>query len=204
MEIRAFSCTPFATNCFVVTEGDEAIVVDPGDATAELVEVVGRVRVRAIINTHGHCDHCGGNAALVAQTGAELLCHEDDAPLLHALSQQGAMFGLSFQPSPDPDRFVADGDTITLGPHSMRILHVPGHTPGHIALHGDGFILAGDVLFAGSIGRTDLPGGDHRRLLTSIRERLLPLPDETIVYSGHGPATTIGDERRHNPFLVAL
>lgn len=204
MEILSFPMTPFVTNCFVLKEGEEALVVDPGDVTPELVQGIDGCTVRAIVNTHCHCDHCGGNAALNERTGAELLCHEADLPLLRALERQGKMFGVPLSPSPDPDSFLSEGDSVTIGGASLKVLHTPGHSPGHIALVGHGFIIAGDVLFAGSIGRTDLPGGNYDQLLTTIRTKLLPLPDETVVYCGHGPNTTIGAERRNNPFLVGL
>jgi hydroxyacylglutathione hydrolase len=196
--------TPFVENCFVIRNGAEALVIDPGEASPELLDAIRGYTVRTVVNTHGHCDHCGGNAELLRQTGAELVCHRDDLPLLRMVEQQGAMFGVYFPPSPDPNRFLEEGDTLTVGDATLRVLHTPGHSPGHIVLLGDGFLIAGDVLFAGSIGRTDLPGGNYGQLLDSLREKILPLPDETTVYSGHGAATTVGEERRTNPFLVGL
>ncbi len=132
------------------------------------------------------------------------MCHEAELPFLQALEHQGTMFGVPFPPSPDPDRFIDEGDTLTVGDTQLDIVFVPGHSPGHIALVGDGFVIGGDVLFQSSIGRTDLPGGDMEQLLESIRTKLLTLPDETRVYSGHGPVTTIGAERHGNPFLADL
>jgi glyoxylase-like metal-dependent hydrolase (beta-lactamase superfamily II) len=204
LDILTFSLTPFATNCFVIREKGEALIIDPGDTTPELLRSIVGYTVRAIVNTHCHCDHCGGNAELVVRTGAELACHKDDLPLLRALEAQGEMFGVPFPPSPDPDRFLQEGDILEAGDVALKVLHTPGHSPGHIVLVGDGCVFAGDVLFAGSIGRTDLPGGDYRQLLDSIRTKILPLPDATIVYCGHGPDTTIGTERRSNPFLADL
>jgi glyoxylase-like metal-dependent hydrolase (beta-lactamase superfamily II) len=196
--------TPFFMNCFVLREGDEALVVDPGEVTPELLRAIEGRTVRAIVNTHAHCDHCGGNAELIRLTGAPLLLHRDDLPLLRIVDQQGLMFGVPFPPSPDPDRFLEEGDTLEIGGETLRVIHAPGHSPGHIVLQGNGFVIGGDVLFAGSIGRTDLPGGDSRRLMDSIRTKLLSMPDDTVVYCGHGAATTIGEERRTNPFLVGL
>jgi hydroxyacylglutathione hydrolase len=204
LEITAFPVTPFATNCLVLREGAEALVVDPGDVPRALAEHLAGTTVKAIVNTHGHCDHCGGNAALKAMTGAELACHEKELALLRAIVQQGAMFGMPFPPSPDPDRLLEEGDVLEVGGSRLEVLLTPGHSPGHIVLLGDGFVLAGDTLFAGSIGRTDLPGGNHDELLKSIQTRLLCLPDATQVYSGHGPVTTIGEERSTNPYLVEL
>lgn len=202
MDIVSIPLTPFEANCLVLREGNEAIVVDPGEVSPELLEVLDGVSVRLIVNTHCHCDHCGGNAGLIAHTHAPLAIHEAELPLLRAIEAQGRMFGCYFPPSPEPDRFLRDGDAIELGAHAFRVVHAPGHSPGHIVLVGKGLAIVGDVLFAGSIGRTDLPGGDHRQLMESIQTKLLTLPDETVVYCGHGPATTIGAERRSNPFLV--
>ena len=204
MDISCFVTTPFASNCFVLREAGEALVVDPGEATPEVLRAIQGDRVKAIVNTHGHCDHSGGNAPMIARTGAELLCHRDDLFLLRMLEDQGRMFGVPFQASPDPDRFLEDGDILTVGVSTLTVRHTPGHSPGHVVLVGDGFVIVGDVLFQGSIGRTDLPGGSHSQLLQSIRDTLLTLPDDTVVYCGHGGPTTIGEERQTNPYLVDL
>jgi hydroxyacylglutathione hydrolase len=204
LEIQSFVMTPFVMNCYVIRDAGEALVIDPGEATAELKACVADDKVTMVFNTHCHIDHSGGNAGMVAATGAPLVCHQDDLPLLEALPQQGMMFGVSCEPSPAPDRFVEEGDTVKVGGVSLRVLHTPGHAPGHVVLVGDGFVIAGDVLFSGSIGRTDLPGGDYEQLLNSIKTKLLPLPDDTVVYCGHGPETTIGRERATNPFLRGL
>jgi len=204
MEILSFPVTPFIVNCLVLKDGGEALVVDPGEATPAVLRSLDGCTVRTIVNTHCHIDHCGGNAALKAETGAELVIHKDELQLLQHMAAQAMMFGVPVTSSPDPDRFLAEGDTVSVGEAALRVLHAPGHSPGHIVLVGDGYVIAGDVLFAGSIGRTDLPGGDYDQLMESIRTKLLTLPDDTTVYTGHGPATTIGAERRGNPFLVGL
>ncbi len=204
MDIIALPMTPFVTNCYVLREGDAALIVDPGDMTPELLDAIDGYTVKTVVNTHCHCDHCGGNAAVLEHTGAELVCHEAELPLLRSLERQGMMFGVPFPPSPEPDRFLNAGDTVEVGSVKMDVRLAPGHSPGHLVLVGDGFVVSGDVLFAGSIGRTDLPGGNHAQLLESIRTQLLTLPDDTIVYNGHGPETSIGVERRTNPFLVGL
>lgn len=201
MEIQCFTVTPFQENCYVLSHGGETIVVDPGEAAPELIAAIAGAKVTMIFNTHCHCDHSGGNAELMKRTGAPLVAHEADLPLLRTISQQGAMFGVRVPASPDPDRFIEEGDTIDIGGAKLKVFHTPGHAPGHVVLVGDGFVIAGDTLFAGSIGRTDLPGGDYDTLIRAIREKLLVLPDETRVFSGHGPATTIGAERRSNPFV---
>ena len=204
MEITTFPVTPFVENCFVLKDGGESLVVDPGETIPEIFACLEGTTLRLIVNTHGHCDHCGGNADMVAKTGADLAIHEAELPLLQSIDAQSRMFGCPFPASPDPTRFLRDGETIHIGAVALQVALAPGHSPGHIVLVSDGFVFAGDVLFAGSIGRTDLPGGNHQQLLDSIRTKLLPLPDETTVYCGHGPATTIGAERRSNPFLVGL
>lgn len=204
MKIHTIVVTPFQVNCYVVEDGGEAVVIDPGEATPELLRRIEGLTVKAVINTHGHADHCGANATLVKITGAPLTCHADDVPLLQAIEIQGQMFGLEVESSPTPDILLKHGDTVRFGTTELAVLHVPGHSRGHIALYADGVLFAGDVLFAGSVGRTDLPGGDHSQLLDSIRSQMLTLPDATKVYCGHGPATSIGEERRHNPFLTLI
>jgi len=141
------------------------------------------------------------NAEAVRLTGAPLVCHQDELPLLEHLDQQGVMFGVTCEPSPKPDRLIEPGEKIRVGSTELEVLFTPGHSPGHVSLLGPGFIIGGDCLFAGSIGRTDLPGGDHATLLRTLQDVYMKLPDETVVYSGHGPVTTIGQERRTNPFL---
>lgn len=204
IEILSFQLTPFVTNCYVLRDGGEAIVIDAGDVTPPLLAALKGYTVPLIVNTHCHCDHAGANAEMKRVTNGALLCHQAELPLLRALVQQGQMFGVPFQPSPEPDRFIAEGDTITVGATTLRVIDCPGHSPGHVALVGDGYIIGGDVLFAGGIGRTDLPGGDAQQLFDSIREKFMTLSDDTIVYSGHGPATTIGRERATNPFMSML
>lgn len=202
MQIQMFTVTPFFENCYVLSHGGETMVVDPGEAAPELKAAVNGQNVTMVFNTHCHCDHSGGNAELMKLTGAPLVAHEADLPLLRSISQQGMLFGVPMPASPDPDRFINEGDIVELGGAQLKVFHTPGHAPGHVVLVGDGFVIAGDTLFAGSIGRTDLPGGNYNQLIRSIKEKLMVLPDDTVVYSGHGPATTIGEERRSNPFLV--
>jgi glyoxylase-like metal-dependent hydrolase (beta-lactamase superfamily II) len=204
LDIISITMTPFVTNCFVLREGSEALIIDPGEMPQELLDAIDGYTVKTVVNTHCHCDHSGGNAAVLAHTGAELVCHEADVPLLESLVQQGEMFGVPFEPSPLPARYIDEGDTVSVGDKELKVLFTPGHAPGHIVLVGDGFVIGGDVLFQGSIGRTDLPGGDHNQLLESIQQKLLTLPDDTVVHCGHGSSTTIGVERAGNPFLVGL
>ncbi len=204
MDILTFTLTPFVTNCYVVRDGGEAIIIDPGEAVPELLESVKGYNVTTIVNTHCHIDHCAGNAGVKNATGAELILPEGELPLLENMPAQARMFGVEVEPSPAPDRFLKEGDVVTVGNVKFDVYDTPGHSPAHVVLVGNGVVFGGDVLFQGSIGRTDLPGGSMETLLESIRTKLWPLPDETIVYSGHGPATTIGQEKRTNPFLVGL
>jgi len=198
---------PLAANCFVIGCGDtrEGIVVDPGAETEKVLAVVKRhgLDIRLVINTHGHFDHVGGNGEVLAATGAFLLIHENDVRFLSRAADSAAMYGLRGTDSPPPDRYLEDGMELAFGGCSLRVFHTPGHTPGGCCLYfsEQGIVITGDTLFADSVGRTDLPGGSHETLIRSIREKLLVLPEATAVYPGHGPATTIGREKRHNPYL---
>jgi glyoxylase-like metal-dependent hydrolase (beta-lactamase superfamily II) len=196
---------PLQVNCFILADEKtkEAVVIDPGDDAREILKVIQDkgLRVRYIVNTHAHFDHVGANKAVKDATGAELLLHEADAPVLATVTKQARSFGMSSVSSPPPDRLLKHGDRIVAGEVSLTVLHTPGHTPGGISLLDEGVVFTGDSLFAGSIGRTDFPGGDLKTLLRSIKTNLMTLPDDTRVFSGHGPASTIGDEKRENPFL---
>jgi hydroxyacylglutathione hydrolase len=199
---------PFATNCYIVgsEESKQGIIIDPGD---EAGVILGRVAdlgldIKLIVLTHGHIDHVGALKAVKEATGAEMAIHADDAKSLRGLRgllQSVLVPGLSYPLPPPPERLLADGDSIDVSGLHFQVLHTPGHTPGGICLLGEGVVFSGDALFHYGIGRTDLPGGSYHRLVESIRTRLLVLPDETIVYPGHGPETTIGAERAGNPFL---
>jgi glyoxylase-like metal-dependent hydrolase (beta-lactamase superfamily II) len=197
---------PLQSNSYLLADEvtREAALFDPGMESESVADILARERliVTAIINTHGHFDHVFGNAYFKAKTGAPLLMHRADLDLVKRLEEQSLYFGFRATPSPPPDRFLEEGDEVRVGGIRLRVLHTPGHSAGGICLVTDGTAFVGDTLFAGSIGRTDLPGGSAETLLTSIREKLLTLPDDTVIYPGHGPATTIGHERRHNPFLT--
>jgi len=205
MQVRSLPVGPLLTNCFVVWDepSKQAMIIDPGgdaDRILGLVQAEG-LTVCLLVNTHGHADHILANSRLREQTGAPLCIHELDAPMLtDSMANLSAWAGLPYRAAP-PDRLLREGDELAVGALTFRVLHTPGHTPGGISLVGPGCVFSGDCLFEGSIGRTDFPGGNHRLLIQSIREKLLALPDDTVVYSGHGPQTTIGQERATNPFL---
>lgn len=197
---------PFQENCILAWDDETktGVLIDPGDEPERLLRTASflGIQVEGIYNTHGHLDHAGAVAAVQDKLGAPFAIHPADRFLLDALPAQARMFGLPAVRVPKVDRELADGDTVTVGGHTAEVLHTPGHTPGGVCFLFPGVVVVGDTLFAGSIGRTDLPGGSHVQLLSSIRERLLGLDDATRVLCGHGPATTIGLERKHNPFLT--
>lgn len=192
-------------NCYIVGCEDtrQAAVVDPGDEAPRILNALAAagLTVACIINTHGHFDHVAANKKIKEATGAPILIHAQDAPMLASLSRSAARWGLSAEDSPAPDRTIADGDTLAVGNLAFRVLHTPGHTPGGVSLLTDSAVFVGDTLFQGSVGRTDFPGGDFETLRASIQTKLFSLDDGTVVYPGHNQPTTIGDERRHNPFV---
>lgn len=206
MKIYSFTIGPLETNAYlVVDEGTrQALLIDPGLESEGIYDVIReeRLDLSAILNTHGHFDHVGGNAFFKAKTGKPVLLHRDDVAMMLQAAEQALAYGFQVSTPPPPDRLLAEGDEVAIGDIRFQVLHTPGHTPGAICLYEKGVAFVGDTLFAGSIGRTDVPGGSHEVLLTSIRSKLLSLPDETAVYPGHGPPTTIGAERVHNPFLA--
>jgi len=196
---------PLMVNCYILgcEETREGVIIDPGGDADKILSVVSNhdLTILQIINTHGHFDHVGANQVLMNAFGVGLSIHELDAPMLDHADVTALKYGLKAVNSPPPTGFLRDGDSISFGKNNLKVLHTPGHTLGGCSLYGEGVVITGDTLFAESVGRTDFPGGSSSTLLTSIREKLLTLPDETIVYPGHGPATTIGHERLHNPYL---
>lgn len=198
---------PLGVNCSVLgcESTGQAVVVDPGGDAERILAVVQRrgLTVTTIINTHGHFDHVGANLRLKEATGAELLIHAADEPMLSRVTTVAGMYGMHAENSPAPDRLLEDGQVIRFGNHTLQVIHTPGHTPGGCCLYleAEQKLISGDTLFADGVGRTDLPGGSHEQLVTSIRTRLFTLPDQIEVWPGHGPATTIGHEKRHNPYL---
>jgi len=206
--IESFKTGPLDNNVYVIIDEDNArcAVVDPGIDSGHILDAL-RARgltVAEVVNTHGHFDHVVGNTLFMGgNDGGDvpLYRHPLDEEMALNADRAAARFELPGEASPPATHALDEGDTYEFGPHRFDILHVPGHSPGSVVLVGDGLIIAGDVLFRGSIGRTDLPGGSMPQLLAGIRAKLMPLPDETRVLPGHGPETTIGRERRANPFI---
>jgi hydroxyacylglutathione hydrolase len=203
-------------NCSII--GDpvtrEALVVDPGDEVSRILDLLGRhkLTVKAIVSTHAHIDHVGGLSKLHKYTGAPVMMHREDLPLYQAMEMQAAFLGVVPPEVTEVHQMLADGDALQWGALEAQVIHTPGHTPGSVSLYmpceagkvtlAAPQLFAGDTLFAGSIGRTDLWGGSMKDILSSLKGKLMALPDETIVHPGHGARTTIGDERHSNPFLT--
>lgn len=206
LKVIRFSVGPLDNNTYLVADETtgEAAIVDPSFNSRQIWEEAQArgLRIVWVLNTHAHIDHVAENAFFIERSGAPLAIHPAELPLLRALPQQALWMGVEPPAYAEPDQLLTDGESIPLGESSLKTLLTPGHSPGGVSFLGDGFVIVGDALFAGSIGRTDLPGGDHAQLIGSIRARLLTLPDSVVVYPGHGPQTTIGAERLSNPLLI--
>ena len=208
MKLTIIPVTPFAQNCslLVCERSGRAAVVDPGGDLEKIEAALAKsmARLEKILLTHGHLDHCAGTAELALRHGVPIEGpHEHERFWIDQLEGQARMFGFGAVEQFEPDRWLADGDTVTVGDTTLEVRHCPGHTPGHVIFFSaaDRLALVGDVLFAGSIGRTDFPRGNHAQLLASIRDRLWPLGDDVRFVPGHGPMSTFGQERRSNPYV---
>jgi hydroxyacylglutathione hydrolase len=203
--IKSLSVGPIMANCYIVgcEKTKTAAVIDPGDEAARILSALAesQLTLKYILNTHGHFDHVGANKGLKDATGAEILVHASDAPMLTQLSAMASGMGMSVENSPPPDRTIEDGDEISFGDITFTVIHTPGHSPGGVSFYTDGVVFAGDTLFAGSVGRTDFPGGDFNLLKDSIQKKLFILDDDVVVYPGHMGKTTIGMEKKYNPFV---
>ncbi|MYA64251.1 MAG: MBL fold metallo-hydrolase [Gemmatimonadetes bacterium] len=210
MEILTFTGGPFVQNTLVVAcaDGRTALLIDPGAATPEALGAIRdrRLEVAAILLTHAHLDHIEGVAQARRETGAPIYLHPLDQPLYDSVAAQAAAFGVPWEEQPPPDLDLVPGENLSFGGSEFEVVFTPGHAPGHVMFvsTSEPVAIVGDVVFAGSIGRTDLPYGDYRVLMESIRNEVLTLPDETVLYTGHGPETTAGHERVTNPFLIPV
>ncbi len=211
-QVESFVFSPFAENTYVLhDETKECVVIDPGcyapEEEKELVKLIEALNLKPVklLNTHCHIDHVFGNKFVAEKYDLTLETHKGEIPVLEALPQYSQLFGVESAPSPSPGVLLDEGDVVRFGNTELEVLFTPGHSPASISFYNrrDGFIIAGDVLFKGSIGRTDLPGGDLNVLMASITEKLYTLDDKVIVYNGHGPETTIGEEKATNPFVRA-
>jgi hydroxyacylglutathione hydrolase len=207
MILRTLVVGPFASNCYIVGSDStkQGLIIDPGAEAKLILNTVNELglKVGLVVVTHAHIDHIGALAAVKESTGAEFAIHQLEAKAgLGMFSRiMSSMTGGSFSQPPKPERLLKDGDSISIGDLKFTVLHTPGHSPGGISLYGEGILFSGDTLFNHGIGRTDFPGCSYEQIIDSIKNKLLRLPDETLVYPGHGPATTIGEEKRGNPFF---
>lgn len=206
MIFKSLVVGPLEVNCFVLAceQTREGIIVDPGDNAPGILELVEEddLNIVEVVATHGHFDHIGRAASVIEATGAPFAIHKADMFMVEGLVDIAAFLGFETDSPPEANRFIGEGDTVSFGTETLSILHVPGHAPGNVALTWPGHAIVGDTLFAGSIGRTDLEGSDPDVLMASIKNKLLPLGENTHLYPGHGPFTTVGQEKRTNPFLA--
>ena len=211
MIIKMYTVGPLKTNCYVVgcEERLEAVLIDPGFSSAEGRIILDQLKsmnlkLKYVINTHGHFDHILGNSLIKEETGAEILIHRKDAEMiLDPEKNLSVLIGARVY-SPPAEHCLEDDETISIGELAFKVMYTPGHTSGSISLLIDNILFSGDTLFAGSIGRTDLPGSSYREIIRSIREKLLVLSDDVKLYPGHGPISTIGEERRNNPYIIRI
>lgn len=210
IHIEKFIFNPFQENTFLLYDDSlEAVVIDPGcyerfeeERITQFIQDNDLV-LKKVLNTHAHIDHILGNAFFFDKFNLKPVIHKGDLEILKSVEHYGQAFGINPEPSPEPTEFMEDGGEISFGNSILKVVHIPGHSPGHIVLINEAqkFIIGGDVLFYGSIGRTDLPGGDHQTLINSIQEKLMTMDEDYVVYPGHGPSTNIGFEKKNNPFL---
>jgi glyoxylase-like metal-dependent hydrolase (beta-lactamase superfamily II) len=208
VRVHVLEVGPLAVNCYIVEHvaTRKAAVIDPGEDGESILGQIGKLglSVNKILLTHGHFDHVGAVGLLRAKSGAKVHIHPDDVDRMKTARRQGLMFGLWVPDTPPPDVLVGEGDRVPFADREFRVAHTPGHTPGCVSyiMESGNMAFVGDLIFAGSIGRTDLPGGDHEALIRAVREKIFVLPGDTVLFPGHGPATTVGEEKRSNPFFT--
>lgn len=206
MFIKSITVSPFASNCYIVAseETHNGVIIDPGDEVDRIIGEIedAGVKVSKIINTHGHIDHIAGAKEMQDKLGIPFFIHEADMDFLKLVNEQAQMYGMETRGVPEVEGYLNEGDSIEFDDIKLSVLHTPGHSPGGICFLGEKDVLVGDTLFDGSIGRTDLPGGNHEQLIESINKKLMTLDESINVFSGHGPQTTIGIEKSTNPFLI--
>ncbi|WP_118193594.1 MBL fold metallo-hydrolase [Albibacterium indicum] len=210
IHIKSFVCNPYQENTYLLyDESGASVIIDPGMySPAEEKEVLGFIdehdlKLEYVLNTHCHIDHILGNRLIYDTYGLLPTFHEKEIPLYAEVQNYAPQMGIRYEVSPISETFLPESGTVRFGDHLLELIFAPGHSPGHLCFYSrsEGFIIGGDVLFKGSIGRTDLPGGNHSQLIQSISDKIYQLPDDTVVYPGHGPATTVGQEKRTNPFV---
>jgi hydroxyacylglutathione hydrolase len=205
MLFQELTVGPLDVNCYILgcEETKEAVVIDPGGNAEEIKDSLDRLNLKAVflLITHGHFDHTGGLKKLKELTNSSICIHKEDAFLLEEGSAHASLFGFNMDSVPRADRLLLDGEEIQLGRYNIKVIHTPGHSPGGVSYYIDNKIFVGDVLFAGSIGRTDLPGGNYKTLINAVKTKLFSLPGHTVVYPGHGNKTTIEEEIKTNPFF---
>ncbi len=205
MIFKRFVTGVLEVNCYIIADEEtkEGILIDPGDASSEILNFIkeNQIKIKYIINTHCHFDHIGGNSYFKTHTGALFAIHRAEKPLLDRAEIGASTWGFSIDKSPEPDLYLEEGDILKAGNLNINVIHTPGHSPGGICLKIEDKIITGDTLFAGGIGRTDFPGGDYDTLIRSIKEKLFIYPNDTKIYPGHGPSSTIENEKIFNPFF---
>lgn len=205
MIIKTFITGPIETNCYILMceYTHETVIIDPGLDNGSIIRQITAMdgQVKYILLTHGHFDHCCGVQNLVDTYSVPILMHCDDVPYVSGAKTHALIYGISIPNVPLPNCFINDGDLVEVGNISLKTIHTPGHTPGCVCFYTQGYLFSGDTLFNASIGRTDLPGGNFKKIISGIKNKLFLLPDDTIVYPGHGEKTTIGDEKMSNPYV---
>lgn len=205
MIIKNLAVGPIQANCFIVADDNtkKAVIIDAGGDASRILKTVEdmKVEVVAVVATHGHFDHVEAMGEVKKALGVQAYCHPQAVPLIKNVSSQASMFGMSAASVPQPENMLEDGDEVAFGDLKLRTVHTPGHSPGSVSYMINGNVFVGDLIFLGSIGRTDLMGGDYDTLINSVKDKIFTLPDETKIHPGHGPSTTVGDEKRTNPFF---